>query len=465
LNIFYRVIGIVAFLALAAPFAAAQENNTTHNPAGPGLFACSPAPCVLAPTQASSGPNTAADAPIVADPVNPKNILVGSDDYNCSQYESLGFYISFDGGSGWKQVCMSSRFFDGQEYTPAAGPILGYDRNGVAYIGGPYGSSGSGGQSWGPEAFEKSSDGVTWSAPAPAMVRQNYFPDYCWMAVDTNVTSPYVNSVYISCVMIGPNNQNTRNQVVVSHSNDGGDTWQLVNVAPPQINPDVDSYTDLTIGNDGTVYVTWMYCNSGFYFCDDDYGYMVFSKSSDGGNTWTAPTRMATVKLNHGNVPNSKAGVWDTPAIGVDNSNGPHAGNLYVVMYNWTGKFMQVQVVRSTDGGGAWSKPVPVAAGITHDQFLPWISVSPTGLVGVSWLDRRNDPANIDYQAFSAISVDGGLSFQPNVQLTTAFSDPDKFFGDYTGNTWDGPDYFLVAWMDDSNSTYMQDVVGGIRLH
>jgi hypothetical protein len=137
-------------------------------------------------------------------------------------------------------------------------------------------------------------------------------------------------------------------------------------------------------------------------------------------------------------------------------------------MYNWTGTFMQVQVARSTDGGSDWSKPVPVAPGITHDQFFPWISISPSGLVGVSWLDRRNDPNNVDYQAFGAISANGGLGFQANVQLTTGFSNPTTTMGfsigNYTGNTWDGPSYFLAAWMDNSQTTNMQDFVGGIRL-
>ena len=94
-------------------------------------------------------------------------------------------------------------------------------------------------------------------------------------------------------------------------------------------------------------------------------------------------------------------------------------------MYTWTGTYLRVQVIRSTDGGKTWSKPVPVApASDTHDQFFPSLSVSPTGKVGVSWLDRRNDPNNIDYQAFAAISTDGGRTF-PNTQLTEAFSNPD----------------------------------------
>lgn len=129
-----------------------------------------------------------------------------------------------------------------------------------------------------------------------------------------------------------------------------------------------------------------------------------------------------------------------------------------------------MQVIRSSDGGKTWSKPVPVApASDIHDQFFPSLSVSSAGLVGVSWLDRRNDPNNIDYQAFAAISTDGGLTF-PNTQLTKAFSNPDNngtgnnWMGDYTGNTWAGGD-FVAAWMDSSNGVDMQEVIGGIRLH
>ena len=140
-------------------------------------------------------------------------------------------------------------------------------------------------------------------------------------------------------------------------------------------------------------------------------------------------------------------------------------------MYNWTGSYMRVIMIRSTDGGTTWSKPLPLAPkSDTHDQFFPAISVSPDGLVGVSWLDRRNDPNDIDYQAFAAISYDGGKSFGPNWQLTKAFSNPKQGFddglwmGDYTGNTWSGDDEFIAAWTDSSFTTYLQDVVGGVRL-
>ena len=422
----YRAIGILAPLILAAVLAGGQSRGATNVSAEFSSMpaSCSPAPCVLPPTQATQG-QYFFDAPAVADPANPAHLIVGSQSVNCFQ-GGLGFWVSTNAGSTWSQTCMSPLTYEGNEYVPDSGPILGYDRIGNAYIAGLYGYDGSGDPEPGLLAFQKYTPDGGWSAPAVAVIDKGepFYPRFCWLAVDTNAASPYVDSVYISCVMT-PFQSGSRFQVVVSHSNDGGVSWHQVDVAPVQNYPDVDSYTAMAVGKDGTVYVTWQYCNMNF--CEDtgSTAYMVFSKSSDGGSTWSKPRLVAPVTgINP--LPNTDISVANLPAIAVDNSDGPHTGCLYVVMYNWTGTFMQVQVVRSTDGGGTWSKPVPVAPGITHDQFFPWISVSPTGLVGVSWMDRRNDPANIDYQAFAAISSDGGRSFQPNVQLTTAFSNPNN---------------------------------------
>jgi hypothetical protein len=464
MSIVYRLVVVLSLLALGAEHALGQTASAARLSSSGDALSCSPAPCVFPPTQVSFGVD-ALGAPVATDPSNQGRIAVGSANPECTPQSGLGFYLTSDGGSNWNSFCMSPVFSGNQEYIPDVDPVLGYDRYGAAYVGGFY-LDNSGRTSFGFEGFQKSSDGVNWSTPKPAVILQDHDPDYCWLAVDGSAASPYVNSVYVSCVMVPLNNQ-PYNQLVVAHSGDGGASWRQVDVATMQKAPDRDFFSAMSIGKDGAVYLTWMYCNKGPQACDNYKAYMVFSRSSDGGNTWSPPKLVAPITLET-YVPNTNITVRNTPAIAVDNSNGPHSGNLYVVMYNWTGAFMQVVVARSTDGGSTWSKPVPVAPGITHDQFLPWISVSPTGLVGVSWLDRRNDPANIDYQAYAAISTDGGQSFQTNVQLTSGFSDPNAMMGssigDYTGNTWDGPNYFLAAWMDNSNTEYLQDYVGGIRL-
>ena len=411
-----------------------------------------------------------ADATVVIDPTDHKHILVGSRDFNCTFPSELGFHVSRDGGSTWSVKCLDSIITHDYVFWPV-GPdaSVAYDSNGVAYIAGDYADSETGNNGF--VGFEKSADGVHWSPPAVALhvpARGGIsFTGDTWLTIDTNLQSPHLNDVYVSGVVVGGDSQQY-DEVVVSHSSDGGNRWHDVVVAGVQVFPALDYYTNMAVGKDGTVYLTWMYCNTGPNACNDHRAYMLFSKSSDGGSTWSKPRLMTTATLMSTYLPNTNVSVTNYPVIGVDNSLGPHTGNLYVAFYNWTGSYVQVDIIRSSDGGATWSKPVPVAPKQTHDQFFPWLSVSPTGLIGVSWLDRRNDPANIDYQAFAAISTDGGQSFAPNIQLTTAFSDPNNsgypgWMGNRTGNTWAASN-FIAAWMDSSNGVNMQTVVGGIRL-
>ena len=444
------------------------QSARTPRPVNSGRLHCSPAPCVLPPTQASEGGNPVTDTPIASNPLNPKQLLLGSVDGNCPIPSVLGFHLSTDGGSTWKRACMPTIVTQNRAFWPADEPSVGYDRKEAAYIVGGYNASDSG---EGFVAFQKSTDGTHWSKPAVALRSPgNTFPFETSFTVDTNVGSHRANSLYVSGVMWTDHGYD--NQVLVSHSSDGGATWTQAAVDSVQRYPEEDDFTRTSVGRDGTLYVTWQHCRgkggSGGALCPTVH--MMFSKSTDGGNTWSSPQQIATVKMPHyWLLPNTnQVRVYNYPVIAVDNSGGAHAGHLYVAMYTWTGTHLQVQVIRSLDGGTSWSKPVPVApASDTHDQFFPSLSVSPTGKVGVSWLDRRNDPSNIDYQAFAAISTDGGRTF-PNTQLTQAFSNPDtnggnSWMGDYTGNTWAGPD-FIAAWMDSSNGVDMQEVVGGIRL-
>jgi len=460
-----RVLVIVTVMTVGH-FLAGRAAGQTPGPEPPGQFNCSPAPCVLPPTQASEGGGIVTDSPIVTNPLNATQLLLGSVDANCY---GLGFHLSSDGGSTWKVTCMAS-IYKGGVWSPSDEPQVGYDRKGAAYIAGLYYPSEGRGSF---VAFQKSTNGTHWSKPAVALRAPGASPMDTGLTVDTNVGSHWVNSLYVSGLM---ELAHGNTQVLVAHSNDGGATWTQAAVDPVQIYPEEDRFTRMAVGKDGTVYTTWMHCRGkkggdGSALCRT--AHMMFSKSTDGGNTWSRAQQIVTVGMPHyWWLPNTNPGIGvdNFPVIGVDNSDGAHAGNLYVAMYTWTGSYLRVQMIRSTDGGTTWSNPVPLAPpSDTHDQFFPALSVSATGLVGVSWLDRRNDPANIDYQAFAAISEDGGQSFGANWQLTTAFSNPDvngdyNWMGDYTGNTWKGDNVFVAAWMDSSNGTDMQEEVGGVRL-
>jgi len=388
--------------------------------------------------------------------------MLASADYNC--YPSTpGFHLSRDGGATWNRVlCMPFVYAKNHAYVPLGEPWVGYDQHGTAYVSGSYFDND--GQGTGFDGVQKSRDGTHWTRPVVALghagkpAPRGGFS----LAVDASLSSPWVNRAYVSGV---------DNRVLVSHSIDGGTTWKQVRVTPAH-GYDHEDLTRMAIAKDGTVYLAWLHCpdHGPGQRCTDGTSFMVLSKSTDGGDTWSSPRVIAKPVYPPSILSNTKIlEVSNWPAIAVDNSDGPHTGNLYVAIFSWAGTYMRVQMIRSSDGGKRWSNPVAVAPlSAIHDQFFPALSVGPKGLVGVSWLDRRNDPANHNYQPFAAISKDGGHSFQSNWQLTQAFSNPDNsgafaWMGDYTGNTWAG-NKFIAAWMDSSNGVDMQEVIGGIRL-
>ncbi|HEX8817930.1 MAG TPA: hypothetical protein VF753_20750, partial [Terriglobales bacterium] len=367
--------------------------------AAPAAFQCSPAPCTLPPTQASEGGAMVTDTPVAANPVRFQQLLLGSVDFNCTGDSSVGAHSSTDGGSAWSLVnCMPIVRAGKRGYIATDEPSVGYDNKGNAYASGIY----YGGGSYGLVAVQRSSNGSDWASPVVALIPpgdENFYLTH--LAVDASPGSPHAGAVYVSGVYVSMGG--AYNQVWVSHSTDGGSTWTQVPVDTLQRFPDEDWFTRLAVGKDGTVYATWQRCVAEKVSGACPTVRMLFSSSTDGGATWSSPVRVAEVALVPDGLPNTGERAYNYPSIAVDNSNRPYSGNLYVVMYNWTGKFMRVLMTHSTDCGKTWSEPMHLAPeSDTHDQFFPAISVNKNGLVGVSWLDRRNDPNDIDYQAFAA---------------------------------------------------------------
>jgi hypothetical protein len=434
---------------------------------------CSPVPCVLPNVDVSAGPMPVNETPITVNPANSKQFLASANDLNCLNFE--GLYTSGDGGRTWTRACMNAIAGSSGEGDPSAG----YDLQGNAYVTGlEYGAANG-------VVFEKSADnGKTWSAPrlAASLVSGAKTVDKDWLHINTNPGSPYANALYVSMSQFDGSQDSL---ISVSHSNDGGATWTTVAVEPYQSYPVTDEESYLASGPDGAVYLTWLRCtvhpaNNG---CGGTASIIEFSKSTDGGNTWTTPQAIVHTeeapyikcKVNFGGffgvLPNTCDRVGNSPVIAVDNSNGPHSGNLYLTYYRWTGKFLKVFVTTSHNGGATWTKTAVAPSTDTHDQFFPWVSISSMGVVGVSWLDRRNDPKNVNYEAFAAFSSDGGASFGKNIKLSAKPSNPfndgwgngEHFMGDYTGNAWspDGKTFYVTY--TDTTTNVDQDFIAGIR--
>jgi hypothetical protein len=422
-----------------------------------------PLPNVRASNQGNEPVN---ESPITANPLNANQLLSGGNDYNCSTIQ--GFYNSGDGGATWpNQHCLAP---------PLPGklgfgdPIVAYDDTGVAYIGG---INATGSLTGGVIAIQKSTNnGATWSAtmPGPAAFYSNGFPDKPWMEADNNPASPFAGCLYVSITQF--DTSFSRIRITVDHSCDGGATWSGPKpVSAEQVFPDVVQFSDIAVADDGTVYVTWMDCRATGPAgdCGSTVATIQYSKSTDGGNTWTAPATITTATLApdscfcafYGNVPSTSERTSEIPVVDVNSGD-----DLYVGYYHYTGSFMQMKVIKSTNGGTTWGAPVNVNGASTRDQFLYWLSVDDTtGRVLVTYLHRNGGT----YRDFFAISLDAAATWKGNKALATANSAfandgfGGTFMGDYNGNIWAADGDFHASWVD-TRTGIAQDWTGGFDI-
>src|SRR4029077_5830034 len=72
----------------------------------PCVLTCSPVPFPTPNVQASEGTrNPDNETPIASNPMQPRHLLTGANDYNCGSLQ--GFFASNDGGTTWNHTCMN----------------------------------------------------------------------------------------------------------------------------------------------------------------------------------------------------------------------------------------------------------------------------------------------------------------------------------------------------------------------
>src|SRR5438270_822324 len=202
--------------------------------------------------------------------------------------------------------------------------------------------------------------GLTWGEPVPVVNHINTvtpFEDKPAVTVDNAAGSPHKGTGYLAGTRFdayGSRDPECRTQIYFSRSTDGGKSFSM----PFRISDaggdclDSDNTVEGAVpatGPRGEVYVVWA----------GPLG-LVFDKSTDGGLTFGKDRSL-------GEMP----GGWDfsvagldrangMPVTGVDTSDGPNKGALYVNWIDERNGDPDVFVASSHDGGETWAAPVRV---------------------------------------------------------------------------------------------------------
>jgi hypothetical protein len=148
--------------------------------------------------------------------------------------------------------------------------------------------------------------------------------------------------------------------------------------------------------------------------------------------------------------------------LAYDISGGPHRGRLHMVYTDapsTTSNDLNIFTRFSDNDGATWSSPLRVNTDAgTNSQFFPKIALDQTsGNIAVVWYDCRNSPANNRVELWGTVSTNGGVSFVPEVKISTGSTSGVNMgsgneLGDYLGLDFNHG-VFHPCWADDSNST------------
>ncbi|MEP7220577.1 MAG: hypothetical protein ABI876_16750, partial [Bacteroidota bacterium] len=198
------------------------------------------------------------------------------------------------------------------------------------------------------------------------------------------------------------------------------------------------------------------------------------SVSTDGGKTFSNPRNVSDLyspRFSVGAEEETIPGILSTryypcPQLTVDNSNSANRGNLYLTWTSegFTSRFgdgLDIYFSRSTDGGTSWSTPIIAnddPRGVERNQYYSSISVSPNGIVALTWYDRRDDPDQLRTDYYMSYSFDGGKTFSKSFPVSSKPTDAGTIgdlnngfgVGEYT-QVLTTKGYAIPVWSDGRN--------------
>jgi hypothetical protein len=222
--------------------------------------------------------------------------------------------------------------------------------------------------------FKRSIDvGATWSNPI--QLTDNWWSKSNDICMNPSGHILIVSSIYLST--------DPAPEIRIMGSDDSGISWYgPVNISQTPSN--WSEYSQMAVDNAGNINVVWQEYTA---MPNIEIG---FSRSTDGGSTWTSPVYISDLTELGG------------PRVSVD-----EAGNIYVIWKEMINSDYRLRFSRSTDGGGTWSTPETISDPLTYYNNYDMVA---------------DTAGNINVIYFSSTirfkrSIDRGLTWQPEVLI------------------------------------------------
>jgi hypothetical protein len=251
--------------------------------------------------------------------------------------------------------------------------------------------------------------------------------------LDGNIAADAAGNLYASWFRRTPGNAYF--YTYFSRSTDGGTTW-----TPQQIifTGRIYSYPNhIVASGDGTVMVV---------ICDDqnNRNNLVVRYSANHGTTWSTHTQITNYPFGQGAQP------WFSLNIGNDNT-------IYAIYeYGRTGPDSnRIRISRSTDWGITWSPTVRVSDPIvifpiheSHASGNPSVAIATNGNVYAVWADQRYDLVNKVWNVYLSRSTDGGETWSADMLVNGLPETQDQLHASVAVKSNGVIDTVLVTWND-----------------
>ena len=350
----------------------------------------------------ANGQNITGDAAnepsITVDPTNGNKMTIGWRQFNsvASDFRQAGWGYTTNAGASWTfPGVLENNVF-------RTDPVLGSDSSGTFFYLSLLGT-------FFDNMWRSLDGGMTWTNIAPAKGG-----DKEWFTIDR--TSSIGHGFQYQSWSSSGNNFGGRQ---FTRSTDGGVTW----LNPVDI-PNSPSWGTLDVDSAGILYLGGVNLSTGQIWCE---------RSSNARDSTMTPSFDQNTPVNLGGdigfaFPINPDGLTGQVFLAVDRSGTSTDNNVYMlasVIPNGASNGADVMFVRSTDAGHTFSAPFRVNDDPINHSKWHWfgtLSVAPNGRIDSVWLDSRNAANNTDSQLFYSYSMDGGITWAPNVAVSNSFN-------------------------------------------